>query len=374
MGRFEDLTGQRFGKLVVVDRNFSHTGKVKWNCVCDCGNTCVCTSVNLKSGNSKSCGCGRSVVAKKKLHDLSGQTFGRWTVLYRDVSKSNSNAYWFCQCQCGVVKSVNSGNLVSGKSISCGCYRAENPSNFYDLIGQRFGKLLVVRRADYQKDSYAMWFCKCDCGNTVTVRSSSLLKGDTKSCGCYHKKYVSDLLTKNLVGMTFGHLTVVSRDYSKQGHAYWNCNCSCGNVVSGVDGYNLTHGLSTSCGCINSKLETFLIQIFNDISCVYKTQLKFDDLTGIGNGKLSYDFGLFDESNNLICLIECQGEQHYKPIEHFGGESQFEVQQFHDDLKREYANDYLQVPLIEIPYTISTYDKMKEFFEEHIVPIMNDNQ
>lgn len=62
MGTFIDLTGQRFGRLVVQSRNFERTtnGKnypVYWNCVCDCGNKVVVGRSGLKQGNTKSCGC-----------------------------------------------------------------------------------------------------------------------------------------------------------------------------------------------------------------------------------------------------------------------------------------------------------------------------
>lgn len=64
-------------------------------------------------------------------------------------------------------------------------------------------------------------------------------------------------------------------------------------------------------------------------------------------------------------LIEYQGEQHFKPIEHFGGEEQFKVQQEHDNLKREYAYNN-GIHLIEIPYTINTQKDIKTFLQEEL--------
>lgn len=54
---FIDLTGQKFGRLSVIDRAPNHGRRTMWNCVCDCGNRIVVRSENLRSGNSKSCGC-----------------------------------------------------------------------------------------------------------------------------------------------------------------------------------------------------------------------------------------------------------------------------------------------------------------------------
>ena len=56
----KDLTGLRAGRLRVLRREGSESynkGHSLWQCVCDCGAHCVVTSINLKSGNTKSCGC-----------------------------------------------------------------------------------------------------------------------------------------------------------------------------------------------------------------------------------------------------------------------------------------------------------------------------
>ena len=65
-----------------------------------------------------------------------------------------------------------------------------------DLTGQKFGRLTVLRQApDKIKPSGAhskMWECKCDCGNIKIISRSSLVSGDTVSCGCYHKEHAHD--------------------------------------------------------------------------------------------------------------------------------------------------------------------------------------
>lgn len=65
MGKFIDLTGQRFGRLVVLRRAANHGVRVTWECRCDCGNTCEVTSDRLRRGVTHSCGCyHRECVAK----------------------------------------------------------------------------------------------------------------------------------------------------------------------------------------------------------------------------------------------------------------------------------------------------------------------
>lgn len=57
MGKFQDLTGQRFGRLTVINRTQNKGNKVVWKCKCDCGNETETTSYHLKSGQTTSCGC-----------------------------------------------------------------------------------------------------------------------------------------------------------------------------------------------------------------------------------------------------------------------------------------------------------------------------
>ena len=54
-----DLIGQVFGKLTVIELDKESSGRRKWICKCSCGNTVSVREYNLKSGNTKSCGCTR---------------------------------------------------------------------------------------------------------------------------------------------------------------------------------------------------------------------------------------------------------------------------------------------------------------------------
>lgn len=56
-----DLTGHRFGMLTVVSFSERIGGQAYWNCICDCGNACIKALGNLRSGHTKSCGCFRSI-------------------------------------------------------------------------------------------------------------------------------------------------------------------------------------------------------------------------------------------------------------------------------------------------------------------------
>lgn len=103
------------------------------------------------------------------------------------------------------------------------------------------------------------------------------------------------------------------------------------------------------------RIEKYLIE--NKIS--YDLQKRYADLVGKRKMPLSYDF--FLPQHNL--LIEFQGQQHERPCEWFGGEKQFEVQQEHDKLKRDYAKKY-NIDLLEIWYR--DFDNIEEILQNRL--------
>lgn len=63
--------------------------------------------------------------------------------------------------------------------------------NFIDLAGQRFGRLLVLRRDGYSPSgTQIMWLCVCDCGTQVSIQGNNLRSGLSRSCGCLQREVV----------------------------------------------------------------------------------------------------------------------------------------------------------------------------------------
>lgn len=71
-----------------------------------------------------------------------------------------------------------------------------------DVIGKRFGRLLVVCRIETKKLNPPNWECLCDCGNTVVLLSSYLNSGRNKSCGCYRRDRTGQLYRKHGLSKT----------------------------------------------------------------------------------------------------------------------------------------------------------------------------
>lgn len=79
----------------------------------------------LRNGSSRSCGClKRDLLSKQSLKNISGERFGRLTVLNQHKIKGSSG-YWFCRCDCGAEKWIGTSALSSNAVKSCGCLRKE---------------------------------------------------------------------------------------------------------------------------------------------------------------------------------------------------------------------------------------------------------
>lgn len=105
------------------------------------------------------------------------------------------------------------------------------------MVGERFGKLVVIR--EYKAGKWLMCTCQCDCGKVVEVRKHSLLSGNTTSCGCSRRE--------DLTGKRFGRLTVIAYEGYK-GCTMWRCRCDCGKETV-TRASSLKNGTTTSCGC-----------------------------------------------------------------------------------------------------------------------------
>jgi len=126
LGKFIDLIGQRFERLVVIERvENTKTGKARWKCLCDCGNYALVSGTELRNGHTKSCGCLHKDVAQKRIKNLVGKKFNRLLVIEKNNNKKNKRITWNCLCDCGNYVTVNSNNLISGNTKSCGCLNDE---------------------------------------------------------------------------------------------------------------------------------------------------------------------------------------------------------------------------------------------------------
>lgn len=115
------LIGQRFGHLTVIEDTGKRLHRsIIWKCKCDCGNEHEVTSNNLNGGQVNSCG-KQDCPYHKTFENLKGQRFGKLIAMYPTSMKDGSHMYWVCQCDCGNQHEVSSNSLKRGSTQSCGC-------------------------------------------------------------------------------------------------------------------------------------------------------------------------------------------------------------------------------------------------------------
>ena len=129
------------------------------------------------------------------LIDLTGQRFGKLTVREKLPPLSDGRTRWLCDCDCGNSCVVNSYALRKKNQQSCGCAKIK------DIIGQRFGHLIVLKRSDQyvmlsDRKKY-LWECRCDCGATVYRLSEKLKQGIQCACKTCMGKAAAIAMTEN---------------------------------------------------------------------------------------------------------------------------------------------------------------------------------
>ena len=215
-----------------------------------------------------------------------------------------------------------------------------------DITNERFGNLIAIKntgKADKHRN--LIWLCQCDCGNYCEVSGNNLRTGHTKSCGCLKQIKCSEIGKKqtiiNEIGNQYNNLTVIGYEGVKNHIAQWKCQCKCGNEII-VSGNHLRTGHTKSCGCLKSQGELLINQILSSSQINYSSQYTIF----IEQSYYRFDFAIFDDKNNLLRLIEFDGEQHFNQSNNF-----FNYEDTHrrDLIKNNYCKEN-NIPLVRIPY------------------------
>ena len=288
MAKLIDLTGQKIDKLLVLEKAPSRARHVYWKCKCDCGNECEISSESLRRQNI-SHNCGICELEKTK----------------KEIRKKEKTTY---------------------------------------LIGKKFGKLTVINSTEERINNSIVWHCKCECGNEKNVPTHLLTSGHTKSCGCL----IREKQGIDITNQKFGKLTALFPcNFKKEnrGTILWHCKCECGYEID-VDGSNLRRGLTKSCGCINYSIgELNIKNILIENNIMFK-----QEYTEFSLNLKRFDFALFNKNNEIIRLIEFDGEQHFNQNRGtWQNHESLEIIQQRDKIKNEWAAAH-NIPLVRIPY------------------------
>lgn len=153
MSKLKDMTGQKFGRLTVIERGEnSKQGRARWVCECECGGTALAIGSNLKNGNTTSCGCSR------KSHGRAGTAFYKvWANM---------------KARCGAPADARFPEY-GGRGITV-CERWQDFENFQADMGEGYEPGLQLDRIDndgpYSPDNCHWATPTQNCNNTRRTR------------------------------------------------------------------------------------------------------------------------------------------------------------------------------------------------------------
>lgn len=159
---------------------------------------------------------------------------------------------------------------------------------------------------------------------------------------------------EDLTGKKIGNLTVLNKSKKSNRRLYWDCQCECGKIIT-VKGDVLRQQRQLSCGCCRSKGELIISDLLAKNNIQFIPQYSFKDFISEKNNiPYKFDFAIVD-NNNLLYLIEYDGEQHYyyskNSSSSWNTKEHFEKTKLRDNKKNIYCSEH-GIPLIRIPYYI----------------------
>lgn len=271
-----------------------------------------------------------------------------------------------CRCDCGGEIIRESSHLQCREHQSCGCDTSELRSinNRTNEIGNTYGYLTILDIDYNTKPSTAI--CKCKCGNIVKLSKIDVVSLHSQSCGCLQIERAKEANTKDHTGeVSETGIEIIRPLYqSTRGKWIWECKCPiCGNLFEALPA-KILENITTSCGCkVMSSGEVLIEKYLKDNNISYERQKRFPDCKYIYT--LPFDFALYNNDGSLNCLVEYDGQQHYKCIDFYGGEDAYLARQRNDNIKNQYCIDN-DIKLVRIDYKNKAED-----IEKIITNIMN---
>lgn len=334
-------------KYVLLNKYNNANTKIKCKCLV-CNNVWETLPNNLLGGSGCPY-CSNKIKthsmfieqAKKKNPNI--KILGQYTSSHNKIE---------CQCKiCNYIWSPSATSILS-KNGCPNCFKMSQSKNRLWTLEQYKNKLIhkrndVVCTSKYYVNSKTPIEHMCTkCGYIWNVIPTSVIVGyGCPKCGIIRQadkkrktreQYQNELISLRnnivLLGEYKASITPTLHKCTVCGKKWY---VTPNNILRG-------HGCPH---CSSSKLEETVGYYLELNNIIFNRGMKYHDLIGVKNGMLSYDFYL--PQYNL--LIECQGEQHERPVKYFGGNKRFVIQKIHDTRKRKYAHDH-NINLLEIWY------------------------
>lgn len=381
----DEYIGKKFGALEVQEFIPASDSRNKekapaYLCKCNCGNIVIKKASHVVNGTVGS--CGKCHESRSKYADKSfiGKKFGNLEVV--DIGHNGVENTFICNCDCGRSNNIefSASAVVNGYRRMCSICGKETSQKHLttkryseellnSVVGKRYGKL-VIKEVYKSAEGYTMAKCDCDCGTKDHEVLLSNILGDigTRACGKCRIAPNHKYDNPEYIGKTFNYLTVT--DIIKEdGKTYWKCSCSlCGHGIVTAVAHHIASGNTKSCGCMQSYGESVIEKALQSRNINYKKQVTFKGLTGIRGGVLRFDFGIYNDKDELLGLIEYDGEQHFTDYNETYYITEYElfnnvnIVKENDKIKNEFCKNN-NIQLVRLNGTITEkifFEKMSE--------------
>lgn len=284
-------------------------------------------------------------ISIKNAYDLCGEKRNSLTILFRVEYKKGT--YFLAKCDCGRKTIIKQSHFITGRIKTCGlCYNFRGE----DLSGKVYNNMQVLN-FEKRENKTNYWKCKClSCGKERLISANNIKNSNTIFCECSRRE--------NLIGRTYNFWKVLNYAGKKNNKMFWKCQCICGKIKD-VRSDTLKNGTNASCGCIKTSRNVRKIEeTLKNNKITYKKEYVFPGLISPRGQYLRYDFAILMD-NNIVALLEYDGEQHYKRS--FGmTEEEYQYRKICDTKKDIFAlkNNIL---LYRIPYWTTDFSLQNIF-------------
>lgn len=192
-----ELSGQKFGTLTVIRRDETENKRSRWICKCECGVVKSISLDALKKQKSCGCKT-KEIISQFHSKRIIDKRFGDLTVLEKVSKIGEQGQYLCrCICGKEKVIRRSHLTSGATQDCGCRRFEKLSKIHKKDITGNRYGRLTVIKDSGKRKNKRILWRCLCDCGNETFVDGYSLKSSNTKSCGCLFLEIVNSYKGSN---------------------------------------------------------------------------------------------------------------------------------------------------------------------------------
>jgi len=368
------------GCLLLTEKSEELRANSKLLLRCKCGNEFITTFSRFTNKNKPKRQCNKcSQESKKNTYEKVKEFIennSKCVLLNPHKPRITSKEDLLLKCECGAEFKTTFNQFKSGNKRRC------NKCNHSYVLSYEEVKLYIEQESkgncELINTSIRGWrdkfYLKCLCGNIFKSSLDSIYRHKKFRCnGCFHRYRASlaRLTEFELNKLLQDNGCSLVSDYSSyvNNSSIIDIRCSCGEVFStNVKTFSDKLKPKTKCDrCTGniSRGEQLVEEYLKSNNMIFKRQYTFSDCKN--KNVLPFDFAVFNSLGDLLCLIEYDGQQHFEPIDHWGGEVGFKYRKINDRIKEVYCKER-NIPLIRVPYYEKQIDdylnnKMKEVCE-----------